>query len=184
MQDSQIIGLFADKSEDALKMAEHKYGRELKALAYRITGSREDAAECLNDALMTAWNTLSRQSPESLHAWLVRVTRNIALDKSRRSSTKKRGAVSVAIDELSECLPDNSSASELLEKNELERVINAWLSTQSEEKQAVFIRRYFLLESVREIAKQTGIKEKTLSGTLARLRASLKRNLEENGYTI
>lgn len=179
-----IISRLADKSEAALKMAEKKYGAELKALAFRITGSREDAAECLNDALMAAWNSVSSQNPENLHAYLVRITRNIALDRLRKSTAQKRNAVSVAIDELAECLPDSSSAAELLEKNELDRVIKNWLGAQSDEKRAVFVRRYYLLETVSEIARATGIKEKTLSGTLTRLRASLKRHLEENGYTV
>ena len=38
------------------------------------------------------------------------------------------------------------------------------------------------METVREISKEFGIKEKTLSGTLTRLRSSLKSYLEEKGH--
>ena len=62
--------------------------------------------------------------------------------------------------------------------------INGWLLTLGDERRAVFVRRYYLMETVREISKEFGIKEKTLSGTLTRLRSSLKSYLEEKGHNI
>ena len=40
------------------------------------------------------------------------------------------------------------------------------------------------METVREISKEFGIKEKTLSGTLTRLRSAFKSYLEEKGHNI
>lgn len=179
-----IIELYIKRNEDAISACEKKYGAELKSISFRITGSHEDANECLNDALLQAWRSVPENPPDNLHSYLVRIVRNLSIDRVRKSTSKKRGAAVVAFDELIECIPDENAASHLLDERELANEIKTWLIGQSAEKQAVFVRRYFLMQSVREISKTLDIKEHTLSATLTRLRASLKKHLENCGYTI
>lgn len=56
MDDKQIINLFFQRDEDAIKVVDEKYGSKLKALAANILQSREDGLECINDTYMKAWN--------------------------------------------------------------------------------------------------------------------------------
>jgi len=184
LEDYKIVEMICLGDESAIDECSKKYGGELLAISQRITGSKEDAGECLNDTLLQAWKTVPRVKPRNLRYYLIRIVRNISLDKVRRANSKKRKGLTVAFDELSECLPDNCSYISLTDEENIAADINSWLLTLSDERRAVFVRRYYLMESVRDIAKEFGIKEKTLSGTLTRLRSSLKSYLEEKGHNI
>lgn len=186
MEDEKIIQLYIERDESALIETEKKYGDELKNLSQRITGSKDDSSECFNDALMQAWKTVGEANPKRLRAYLAKIVRNISLDCLKRKKTQKRSAVSVALEELGDCLPDISASSfhQSIDEDALAYEINIWLESIGREKREIFVRRYFKMETAREIAKNLGIKEGSLSVTLSRLRTSLKEYLEANGYAI
>ena len=184
LEDYKIAEMICIGDESALDECEKKYGGELIAISQRITGSQEDAKECLNDTLLQAWKAIPTARPRNLRYYLIRIVRNISLDRVRQANSKKRKGLTVAFDELSECLPDNLSYISLSNEEDIAADINSWLLTLNDERRAVFIRRYYLMESVRDISKEFGIKEKTLSCTLTRLRSSLKSYLEEKGHNI
>ncbi len=187
MEDEKIIQLYIAGDESALRETEKKYGDELKKLSFRITGSRDDSAECLNDTLMQAWKTVGSVRPDNLRAYLAKVTRNISLDCLKRRKTQKRSSVSVALEELGDCLPDVTRQSEFFEvidENTLAEEINCWLASIGKEKRVIFVRRYFKMETAREIAKSLDTNEGSLRVTLSRLRCSLKEYLEGKGYAV
>ncbi len=187
MEDEKIIQLYIDADESALRETEAKYGEELKKLAFRITGSRDDSAECLNDTLMQAWKTVGTVRPGNLQAYLAKMTRNISIDCLKKRKTQKRNAVSVALEELGDCLPDVSRGSEFFEvidEETLAEEINRWLASIGKEKRVIFVRRYFKMETARQIAKSLGINEGSLRVQLSRLRCSLKEYLEAKGYAV
>lgn len=184
MEDYKIVEMICLEDESALDECQKKYGGELVSISFRITGSQEDAKECLNDTLLQTWKTIPRVKPQNLRYYLIRIVRNISLDKMRRANSKKRKGATVAFDELSECLPDSCSYISASDESDIAADIGRWLMTLTPERRAAFVRRYYLMESVRDISKELGIKEKTLSGTLTRLRSSLKSYLEEKGHTI
>ena len=55
MEDEKITELFFKRSEDALAETEKKYGAYLRQEAKAVTGSREDAEECVSDAFFVVW---------------------------------------------------------------------------------------------------------------------------------
>ncbi len=91
MEDSEIIELFWRRDQRAVAEAEGKYGGYCRAIAGRILPSPQDAEECVNDALYRAWQSIPPQRPNSLPAFLGRLTRNLSLDRLRHSSARKRG---------------------------------------------------------------------------------------------
>lgn len=185
MDDIEIINLFCLEDERAIKESEAKYGSSIKRLSYKITGSNEDAKECLNDTLMSAWESVARVKPKSLGAYLHKIARNISLDMQRsKNAGRRKSLMQIAFEELEDCIPDESICAEVLEGEELNTVIDKWLASLEQDKRRIFIKKYFLMETGREIAKQLGINERTVATTLSRLRSSLKDYLEENGYYL
>lgn len=187
LEDERIIQLYIEGDESALKETEQKYGEELKKLSFRITGSRDDSLECLNDTLMQAWKTVGTVRPDNLRAYLAKVIRNVSIDCLKKRKTQKRNAVSVALEELGDCLPDASRGSEFFEvidEDTLSEEINRWLAGIGKEKRVIFVRRYFKMETAREIAKSLGTNEGSLRVQLSRLRCSLKEYLESKGYAV
>ena len=62
MDDSVIIELFRSRSEEAIKEAQKKYGDYCFHIAFEIIRNREDAEECVNDAMLRAWSRYLRMN--------------------------------------------------------------------------------------------------------------------------
>ena len=78
-----------------------------------------------------------------------------------------------------ECVSDGTEASDNVEFEELQKAINTFLSELPEKKRILFLRRYWFMQPVKEIAKDYGITEKTASMRLSRLREKLQQYLQE-----
>ena len=66
MEDSKIIKLFFDRSEEAITELSEKYGKVCKSVAENILNNHRDSEECVNDAFLAVWNTIPPQHPEHL----------------------------------------------------------------------------------------------------------------------
>lgn len=180
MEDEKIIELYCQGSESAIIESEKKYGAAIKRLSFGITDSMEDAAECLNDTLMTAWKTVATVKPDNLGSYLFKIARNLSLDMLRKQNTAKRQEnMAVALSELEDCIPDKSVCAQAVEGNELSEVIDEWLASIDKDKRQIFMRRYFLMEPVEVLSKKLGVKKNTAASILRRLRKYLKKYLEE-----
>ena len=70
MEDSEIIGLFFSRSEEAVARTAEKYGTYCRSIARNILASREDTEECLNDTWLAAWDSIPPQRPDRLSVYL------------------------------------------------------------------------------------------------------------------
>ena len=106
MTDSQIVALFWERSEDAIRETDAVYGRRLFAVSDKILHSRQDAEESVSDTYMTAWETIPPQRPNYFYAYLAKICRNFSLRRLQWNSAAKRNAVCVALtQELEQCIP-------------------------------------------------------------------------------
>ena len=91
MDDAQIIRLYMQRDERALQETKAQYEALCMTVAYNMLGSREDAEECMNDALMCLWQAIPPAEPESLGAYLVTAVRNAARDRLSYQNAQRRG---------------------------------------------------------------------------------------------
>ena len=174
MDDNKIIELYFKRDEDALTQTKECYGKQLNALAFRILQNKEDAEECENDTYMKAWNSIPPQKPQHFFAYLAKICRNTALNMTEKSKAEKRSAIIVELTkELSECLPDNSTLEKTAEQ-ELGDIISEFLKTVSTDNRIIFIRRYFLSETISDISKTLSISESKVKSSLFRTRNKLR----------
>lgn len=112
MDDSKIIELYMERSEQAISETSKKYGRYCHYIAYSILHNDEDSEECVNDTYLRAWNSIPPKRPSKLQTFLGKITRNLSLNKWEKLSAEKRGAgqTSLILDELSECIPAEQDA--------------------------------------------------------------------------
>jgi RNA polymerase sigma-70 factor (ECF subfamily) len=178
MDDNDIIELFWQRSEDALTECKNKFGGYCRTIAYNILNNDGDADECVNDVLLRAWNAIPPEKPSRLKAFLAKITRNPALDRYEAAHTQKRGGgnMEIALDELVE-IP----APEETDGGELTQTINAFLRSELSENADIFVKRYWYLQSVREIAAEYGYTENKVASLLFRMRGRLKQKLESEG---
>ena len=66
MDDDKIIELFWERSEDAIRETEAKYGRYMTSVASNILTDEQDLRECMSDALLAAWNAIPPAKPPAL----------------------------------------------------------------------------------------------------------------------
>lgn len=186
MDDKEIVSLFTQRDETALKAASEKYRSYCMKIAENITGSHEDAEECVNDALMSAWESIPPQEPKLLSTYLGKLTRNLAINRRRLRLTEKRGLGEgeLAYEELSEMIGGAEDVSQTHDRRELSAEINRFLKGLPERKRTMFIRRYWFCESVKAIADELGTTQSSVSVTLHRLREKLRTYLRKRGYEI
>lgn len=177
MEDREIVALYFQRSERAVKESRLKYGRLCRGVAMRVLGSREDAEEAENDTYLRAWNSIPPESPVHLGAYLAAVCRRLSIDRLRAEKRLKRGAGQYVqtlseLDEAVASVPDPADAAAL--KDLLER----FLSSLSPEAREIFLKRYWWFLSVKEIALQCGMRESAVKMQLFRTREKLREYLE------
>lgn len=179
MEDYKIVDLYWSRNETAISESERKYGRMLKSLSLSLLSSREDAEECVNDTYLDAWNAMPTARPTYLGAFLSKITRRISIDRFRALHREKRGGIDVVMEELTDCIPSDSSVTEEYENGRLAQALNRFLYAQETEKRVMFLRRYFYSQSIAEIATALHVKDSKVKVTLYRLREALRKELEE-----
>ncbi len=184
MNDQEIIELYWDRSESAISETAKKYGNYLSFIANHILRNPPDAEECVNDTYYKAWETIPPTRPLNLQAYLGRTVRNFAIMMVRRRSAKKRGndEVEIALSELQDCIPTVVSLEQKLEDQEILERIQAYLADQPEQKQILFVQRYWYVMPVKEIAARNGLSKTNVTSILHRMRKELKARLEKEGY--
>ncbi|MBQ9910505.1 MAG: sigma-70 family RNA polymerase sigma factor [Lachnospiraceae bacterium] len=185
MDDKTIKELLFSRSERGLEELDKAYGKLCRRIALNILGDPNDAEECINDAYFAVWNRIPPADPESLPAYLSRIVRNICIDRLRRNTAEKRNtAYSFAMEELMEDIPAFSDVEEEVLQHELIKEIASFVRALPEENQFLFVQRYWLTESVPDIARAIGRSSHYVSVKLFRIRKKLAEYLAEKGVCI
>ncbi len=185
MTDKSIVDLYFARSEKAIEETASKYGRYCYAIAYGILHSNEDAEESVNDTYMGAWESMPPHRPSILSSFLGKITRRISIDKWRRKHAEKRGGgeISLALDELAECVSTGEDVQTALDKKQLSLLIALFVKDLPDTEKKVFVRRYFHLDSTEAVAKRFGFSESKVKSMLYRIREKLRAVLIKEGYT-
>jgi RNA polymerase sigma-70 factor (ECF subfamily) len=185
VEDHAIIALYWARDQRAIPATDEKYGAACRALASRLLDSREDGEECVNDTWHRAWDTMPPQRPDCLRAYLLKIVRNLTIDRWRERTARKRGGgLTQLAAELEDCLPSAPSAEAETETRLVSQCVDQWLATLSKEDRTAFLRRYWYGWRVDDIAKAAAISPNGMSKRLHRLRGSLKQALEQEGVVV
>ncbi len=182
MEDSRIIALFFERSEQAVEELDRKYGAAVRRVAVNILGDRSDAEECANDAYLAVWSTVPPRIPEHLGAYVCRIGRNIAAKRYHANTAQKRNSFyDAALDELAECLAGGEDPQSALDAKELTAAIDAFLDGVSGQDRYLFLRRYWFGDDLGALAVQTGMSRHRVSVRLFRIREKLRQYLMKEG---
>lgn len=181
MTDERIVALFWERSETAIAETDKAYGHYFHYIAFGILGSDEDAKEIVNDTYLKAWNTIPPQRPNHLKAFLGRIARQLSINRLEHNTAQKRAGsqYQLALDELSECISQDQE--DFADTVALRDSLNQFLHTLPIDARRVFIRRYWHLHSISEIAADLSMSESKVKSLLMRTRKKLKQHLTEGG---
>lgn len=184
MSDKSIIDKFFDRNDEAISETQARYGKILKHVAENLLGNSEDAEECLNDTLLTAWNTIPPNKPEHLSAYLVTVIRRKAFGVLDKRTAAKRGERAEISEEFFELIPSCSDTESEFERRRINSIINDFLRTRKEDERRLFILRYYCSESLKSAAESVGVSESAAKTKLWRLRCALRTVLEKEDISL
>ena len=186
MDDQEIIARFFARDEEGLTAARARYEPYCAAVARSLLNDPRDQEECLSDTWLRAWNAIPPQRPRSLGAFLAKITRNLAINRLRDGNAQRRGGgqVPLALEELRECVSPEGSPEGELDRQAAEEALNRFLDGLPPLQREVFLRRYWYLDSLEDIARRAGWSKSRVTTTLHRLRVRLRAHLIQEGIDV
>lgn len=182
MEDKKILRLLWERAESALEALAKKFGNRLMSMAMNLLGNRQDAEETVNDTYLAVWNAVPPKQPDPLSGFVLKTGRNISLDRLKYNTAEKRSSrYDVSLDELAGCIP-GPCFEDKVEARELGRAIDAFLGTLNADSRALFLRRYWFGDEVKDIARDLNLRPNTATVRLGRIRMQLREYLIKEGY--
>ena len=154
---------------------------KLYRLALRITLDTAEAEDIVQDTMIRVWNMRHKwQQIESLEAFCITVTRNLAIDRSQKSETRNE-QLDIERHQTAETMTPESMA----ERNEQLAIVNKIISQLPEKQKSVVQLRDFEGMSYKEIAEAMQTTEEQVKSTLFRARQKIKKEYDEiNRYGL
>lgn len=88
--EEEIVGLLQDGKQEAISLIYDNYGAVLFGLCVRMMGSKEDAEEVFQEAIIKIWRYAKSYDPSKarLYTWMMNVTRNACIDQIRKDDRR------------------------------------------------------------------------------------------------
>ncbi len=182
MDDGKIIELYFARDERAIKETKASYGRLLMSVAMSILHNSIDSEECESDTYLKAWDSIPPTRPTYFSAFLTKITRNLAINRLHKNSRRASLGTELIFEELSEAIPDREG--DITEDIILRDALNEFLESLDKTKRGVFVRRYFYMREVKQIAREMDITSGNVKVILWRVRRELRDHLEKRGIVI
>lgn len=181
--DKEIIALFSSSDQRAVSEFKNKYGDLCLSIALNILHNMEDAEECTNDVYINLWNGIP-PSVENFKAYVCKVTKNLAINKCRYNLAEKRNNdLIISLSDLEESVADPNCQSDS-DENELGEKISRFLRAEDTVHRNVFVRRYWFMDSIKDIAEKYSFSESKVKSMLFHTRNKLKKFLKREGVDI
>lgn len=159
-----------------------KYSAYCSKIVWNILYNKEDCDECLNDVWFILWSRIPPDRPKCLSAFAGKIARGLAIDRYRQKNAAKRmDTHMVSIEkEASEICGEYSMEKEI-DSYHIREILNDFLSSLSRKDRDIFVRRYWYMDSICEIAKRHHITEANVKSNLFRSRKKLFKNMKREG---
>ena len=185
-QEAQIVRRVLEGDVNAFEdlVTEHEKG--VYAIAQRMTGNAEDAADMTQETFIKAYNSLSSFRGDSkFSVWLYRIATNVCLDFLRSRSRKPTVSLSVEDDDGEETQMDiadeSQSPAQLLERGLTRDAVRRGLKALSAEYRQILLLREIQGLSYEEIAEALVLEVGTVKSRIFRARKRLCAFLLEDG---
>ena len=184
MEDLQIIELYFERNENAIKETDDKYGEICFRVANNILKNNEDSEECVSDTYLSTWNQIPPTRPNNFMAFLCKITRNMSLKRLEYLTAKKRKSIStISFDEIEGYVSDSQVKTDM-DSRELGMLISEFLWREKTDARNVFIRRYWFFDSVKDIADRYDFSESKVKSMLFHTRNRLRDFLKKEGIEV
>ncbi|MGY0025340.1 RNA polymerase sigma factor SigM [Streptomyces sp. YJ-C3] len=185
VDDLELMHRHTEGDPDAFGEIVRRHRDRLWAVALRTLGDREEAADAVQDALVSAYraaHTFRGQS--AVTTWLHRITVNACLDRARKVASRKTSPVDDT-ERLEQLLEPHESAAAPAERNDLHRELLEALGSLPADQRAALVlvdmQGYPVAEAARMLDVPTGTVKSRCARGRARLLPLLTHLRTENG---
>ncbi|AZM76726.1 RNA polymerase sigma factor SigM [Streptomyces sp. KPB2] len=173
ISDQDLLARHVEGDPDAFGEVVRRHRDRLWAVALRTLGDREEAADAVQDALVSAYRAAHTfRGQAAVTTWLHRITVNACLDRARKAASRKTAPVDDT-ERLEQLLEPHESASAPAERNDLHRQLLAALSTLPADQRAALVLVDMQGYPVAEAARILDVPSGTIKSRCARGRARL-----------
>jgi RNA polymerase sigma-70 factor (ECF subfamily) len=178
LKDEAIVGLLYERNETGLLKLSEKYEKLLIHIAATILGGRrQDIEECVNDTYMKLWKHIRNYDMEkaSLKTYLKVIVRNTAINKLRDLSRREGMEYKEDFSDIAQCFIDqNQNVENRLFRKEDILLLNEVMKELNPKDRELVLRRYYYLQSSKDIAKAMRMTVTAVDSRLSRLRGKMK----------
>lgn len=183
MKDEAIINLLSEKNELGLLKLAEKYEKLLIHIAGTILGGRnEDIEECVNDTYMKLWKHIDRYDMEkaSLKTYLKVIIRNTAINKLRDLSRREGMEYREDFSDIAQYYIDQSQnvENQVFRKEDI-LLLNEIIGELDKKDRELVLRRYYYLQSSKDIASAMKMSVTAVDSRLSRLRNKMKLTFDQ-----
>ena len=130
--DASLLGRIAQRDLQALELFYARHARPVFSLALALLGDRARAEDLTHEVFLLVWRSAGAYQPcGSGRAWLLRLTRNRALDELRRDRRRRQVAAPLP-DHVWQAIPAPACAVEAAEAHALREALAALPAAQRE----------------------------------------------------
>ena len=147
---------------EAFRVLVERHTRSVFRLAFRLTGSEQDADEVVQDSFVKAYKQLHRfESRASFSTWLYRIVSNCAVDLIRARPRRHESLDAVGADDqpIAPVVPASTpSAERLVMSGEIQSKMREALGALSDRERTAFLLRHIEGLSIDEISQHLNLK--------------------------
>jgi RNA polymerase sigma-70 factor, ECF subfamily len=182
-EDMDLVLLSQRGEADAFEQLVIRHQKKMVNIAFRITGSYEDACDVAQDAFVSAWKEIRRfERKARFSTWLYTITVNLSKNRLKQTVTaRNRHEISIHAEEGAIHIDPPStqpSALEMLEKRDIKKSVHDCIGTLEEDFRLVVVLRDLQGFAYNEIGDMLKVAEGTVKSRLFRAREMLKKCLK------
>ena len=166
---------------DAFNQLMEQHKRRMYAVALRMCGNREDAQDCLQEAMLRVYRAIGGfKGQSSFSTWVYRITMNTCLDELRRKKNRQNTSLDNLLDMGWSPADETNAPEKQAMRSELRRNLNRAIRELPEEMRAAVVLRDIQGFSYDEIARMLEINVGTIKSRISRGREKLREKMKEN----
>lgn len=181
--DAATVALARDGDSEAFRALVERHGRAVYRLAYRMTGSAQDAEDVVQETFLKAYKQLSRfESRANFGTWLHRIAVNCSIDLIRARPHREAGHDDGDLEQFGAAVENSdvtgTSPERLMLSTEVQQRIGDAMTNLSRMERAAFILRHFEGRSIEEISQSLGLKTNATKHSIFRAVRKMRIALE------
>lgn len=175
MNEEKLIQRAAKGDAAAFNELLGQHERRMYAVCLRMCGNREDAQDCLQEAMLRVYRAISGfKGQSSFSTWVYRVTMNACLDELRRKKNKPSASLDGLLDAGWSPADESDTPEKHAMNSERRKLIRQTISELPEDMRSAVVLRDIQGFSYDEIARMLDISVGTIKSRISRGREKLR----------